>query len=243
MIEHIRNGALRALQQLKPEDEVALMVFATKVKLVQDFTQDRKLVADEIARVNETARVGRNTMLNEGVYRAATHLRQATNPVRRRVIIPITDDVSSQLIFVGHSEKEVLEQLFEGGIVIYGVIVYRWEKIEKVMQYNPTRVLEKQLVRGSIKTYAHKTGGEVVGAKREEIEVKLAELIDHLRTRYSLGYVSSNTKQNGAFRKVKVKPSPEAEQREGKLTILTKQGYYAPERDRAGDHQERLSPP
>ena len=237
-IKQIREGALRALEHLKPEDEVALMAFATKTRLIQDFTPDRQLIADQISRVNETAHVGRTTMLSEAFYQAAIHLHRAANPGRRRVIIPITDDVSTQLIFIGHSEKEVLEKLFESGIVVYGLIVYRWEKIEKAMEYTPPRVLEKQLTRGSVKTYATKTGGEVMIAKKEEVDVKLAELIDHLRTRYSLGYVSSNTKQDGRFRKIKLRVTPELETQEGKLAVLTRQGYYARERERTDSHQQ-----
>src|SRR5207253_7911549 len=128
VIQQIRERAVQALEHLKPEDEVALVVFATRVKLMQDFTRDRQLIAEQIARVNETAHVGSYTMLSEGVYQAAIHLRRATNPSSRRAIISITDDASNQPIFVGHAEREVLEQLFEHGSVVYGLFVYRWEK-------------------------------------------------------------------------------------------------------------------
>ncbi len=48
VIEEIHKGALHALQSLKPEDEVALMVFAGVTELIQDFTKDRQLILDKI---------------------------------------------------------------------------------------------------------------------------------------------------------------------------------------------------
>jgi hypothetical protein len=51
-------------------------------------------------------------------------------------------------------------------------------------------------------------------------------MIDRLRTRYAIGYVSSNTNKDGKFRKIKVKLSPEVEKHEGKLDIVTRRGYY-----------------
>src|ERR1051326_807738 len=46
VIEEIRNGALQALGQLRPEDEVAVMAFADRTELLHDFTKDRKAVVD-----------------------------------------------------------------------------------------------------------------------------------------------------------------------------------------------------
>src|SRR5437879_509337 len=43
ILHQIRNGALNALQRLKPEDRVAVMAFANTSRLAQDFTSDRKL--------------------------------------------------------------------------------------------------------------------------------------------------------------------------------------------------------
>jgi len=48
VIEEIHKRALHALQSLKPEDEVALMVFAGVTELIRDFTKDRQLIRDKI---------------------------------------------------------------------------------------------------------------------------------------------------------------------------------------------------
>ena len=43
ILHQIRDGALNALQRLKPDDQVAVMAFATTRELVQGFTKDRAL--------------------------------------------------------------------------------------------------------------------------------------------------------------------------------------------------------
>lgn len=94
IIEQISNGALDALQRLKPEDEVALMAFADEVELVQDFTRDRQLMSGKIANVGKTSNVGTGTLLNKAVYEAAREMPHASNPASRRVIIVVTDNIA-----------------------------------------------------------------------------------------------------------------------------------------------------
>jgi VWFA-related protein len=48
VIKQLRQGALQALQHLKPEDEVALMAFASRPQLTQNFTKDRELIVNKI---------------------------------------------------------------------------------------------------------------------------------------------------------------------------------------------------
>ncbi len=63
VIEKIREGALQTLQRLKPEDEVALMVFSGMTELIQDFTKDRELVQKKLAQALE--KPGGGTRIHE----------------------------------------------------------------------------------------------------------------------------------------------------------------------------------
>jgi hypothetical protein len=230
VINRIRDGALESLRHLKPEDEVALMAFAGKAQLIQDFTVDRRLIIDRIEKINEAAKVGRGpTLLHEGIYQAAIQLRKASNPFSRRAIIAVTDDITHPP-FWGHSEGDALETVLETGGVVCGLIIS--SKL-KVFIY-PGLILGKTLLSaGSISSYAKETGGMVLHAGKEDVETKLAELIDQLRTRYTLAYTPSNQKLDGKFHKIKVVISPEVEKREGKLAVLARRGYYARRSDAA----------
>lgn len=226
----IRDGALQAIQRLKPEDEVALAAFATSTRVVQSFTKDRRLIGDRIEDLYRFANVGRATFLPEGVYQASVHLKKASNPGTRRVIIAITDNLSNQFRFAKHSGGDATRELYETGGVVCGLLIGGGfgkgaSGVQKVMRYSPITFLLSDPA--DVNTFADRTGGEVMRASSDEIETRLVELIEHLRIRYAIGYTSSNSKHDGKFRKVKVTVSPGVEAREGKLAVLTRRGYYA----------------
>jgi len=85
---------------------------------------------------------------------------------------------------------------------------------------------------GDIHDYAESTGGEVLSAGNDTVGQKLIELINHLRTRYTVAFVPSNTKRDGKFRRLKVSLAAGTQQRlrgsgSGDLAIRTRSGYYA----------------
>lgn len=225
IMKQLRQRTIEALQQLKTEDEVGLIATASKTAVIQDFTKDRQLTVDKINTIDEKALGDGGILLHEALYQAAVYLRSASNPASRRVIIVITDNISTQLPSKGHSEKEALLELLESGSAVCGLTVETFGS--KSLKYDPTFfVLKKLLLKGDIKSYAEKTGGLVLKSKKEDIATKLAEIINRLRTRYTLGYIPTNTKRDGKFRKIRLLVSPDVEKREGKFAILTKRGYY-----------------
>ncbi len=225
IIEQISNGALDALQRLKPEDEVALMAFADEVELVQDFTRDRQLMSGKIASVGKTSNVGAGTLLNKAVYEAAREMPHASNPASRRVIIVVTDNIAGSS--KSDAGRKAFTELFETGSVVSGLIVRGgFGKAINIMSLGQVRALNP---------YAERTGGEIMNADKKEVETKLAELIDHLRTRYSFGYRPSSAVVPGVFHHLEVKllaPAAVVPQKD-RLTVRVKEGYYAQKR-RAG---------
>lgn len=225
IIEQISNGALDALQRLKPEDEVALMAFADEVELVQDFTRDRQLMSGKIANVGKTSNVGTGTLLNKAVYEAAREMPHASNPASRRVIIVVTDNIAFSP--KGEEGKKTFAELFETGSVVSGLIVRGgFGKTVNILFLGQLHGLNP---------YAERTGGEIMNADKKEVETKLAELFDHLRTRYSFGYRPSSAVVPGVFHRLEIMLTPAAAAAKPKkgVQINVKEGYYAQKR-RAG---------
>jgi hypothetical protein len=48
-----------------------------------------------------------------------------------------------------------------------------------------------------------------------------------LRARYSLGYLPTNEKWDGKYRRIKLAVIPEVEKREGKVIVQARKGYFA----------------
>ena len=79
----------------------------------------------------------------------------------------------------------------------------------------------------NLKQLAEETGGEVLTDKPENLDHTFNDLIDHLRTRYTLGFVSTNKKRDGTFRKLKIELAHPPTKSEDRLVIKTKRGYVA----------------
>jgi len=229
-IDDIHRAALEALARLKEDDEVALMAFATRARLIVGFTKDHDLVAQKIKEVENVNDIGRATYINNAMYEAAEYMLSATRQTDRRVIIAISDNIDTSLPFRGHSQSEALDRLYESGITVCGIFVS--SRFNKVMgtyaKFNPALFLMRRLSgAGSFKGYADKTGGTVVSAGREEIHNAFTTLIDLLRARYTIGYYPSHSTSDARFRRIKLQLTKPAQQRVGEVAVRTRQGYYA----------------
>jgi VWFA-related protein len=226
--ENVRRAARDALAHLKPSDEVAVMAYHDSVNLVQEFTRDRALVSDALDRVpghDEEA----NHCLNRAFYDAARYMIRAGNPVGRRVIIVITG-VTTNFDCDGPSGAEAKREVFESGSVVCGLIPRTSEQqVENGVMHAATgvgRIFKAPVL--SVGGLADETGGEVLEDKPENLDRTFDTLVEHLRSRYSMGFVSTNKKHDGTVRKLKLKVSPAVEKAQGKLAVKSRQSYIAP---------------
>jgi VWFA-related protein len=211
IVHDVRDGALNALQRLKPEDQVAVMAFSERTRLAQDFTKDRELAARKIQEATATSVLGNGTFLPAALKEAARHMEHSKTPTSRRVIIVVTDNIAPS------GGQDTLHDIFESGAVVYGLIVRAAiGKVFNVVSFGQIKAVNK---------YAEETGGEVMGADKKEVDDKLGEMVDRLRSRYAIGFRPSDLNDNGKFRPVKITIST-AKKRKEKPIVLTRRGYY-----------------
>jgi hypothetical protein len=79
---------------------------------------------------------------------------------------------------------------------------------------------------GDAHKYAELTGGFAVGMRGKQVEERLAEVLDELRSRYTIGYYPAESKPPGTFCRLHVSLSPEAPLRPQEWTVLARAGYY-----------------
>jgi len=53
-------------------------------------------------------------------------------------------------------------------------------------------------------------------------------MIDHLRSRYNLAFVSTNKNRDGTTRKLKLDVDPAQQKSQGKLVVKARRSYIAP---------------
>ena len=222
IIAQVGGGANDALRRLKPEDEVAVMAFADYPKLIQPFTKDRKVAAEKISEASTTD-LGHGTFLNEALHDAAEVMNTAGNPTNRRAIIVVTDNIAPAGGKFG--KNKVIADLLESGTVVYGLVVRAAiGKVFNILSFGTIH---------AVNAYCEETGGEVLGADREEVDMRLAEMFTRLRTRYTLGYRPPENNEEGNFRRVKVQLTPAVMKTNKQLVVRARSGYYFRKKSRA----------
>lgn len=223
--QQIREATVKAISHLKPEDEVAIMTFSNKVALVQPFTRDRQVIADNIMAV-ERQHQSEQHYFNAAIYEASEYMKKAANPAGRRAIIVLTS-LEASIDFSKVSEQEALLSVLESGAVVSGVLIQTvGGRIEQGIRGKPTSLLRHLGLRsGSLRMFVEETGGEMVGAPPDEIDATLNRLVENISASYSLAYVPTNTARDSKRRRIRVQLSPDVENREGKVVVLSRRSY------------------
>ena len=233
----VKQAAKDALSRLKPSDEIAVMTYHDTVELRQEFTRDRRSLEyalDFVPPHHEEA----NHCLNIALDDAANYMMKAGNPTGRRVIILITGVTRNWACKGGPSNNTTTHSVFESGSVVCGLI-----------PRTPEQVAENGMMRWAtrfgrlggahyldIQKLADETGGEVLTDRPEELNGTFNTLINHLRTRYSFSFVSTNKKRDGSVRKLKVDLAKDVEKKSGgKLVVKARKSYVAPKGEPEAD--------
>lgn len=228
VLKPLGAGALAALQHLKPQDEVAVMVYSASAHLLQGFTTDHQQV---VAAIDKASAMTSDmaAYFNEAIYDASKQLSNARNPESRRVIIWLTDNVPNIPSDLQHSEQQAIQEALQTGTVVSALVERSGISDFMSVAYsrNPALIgARNHHPPGDVHTYADQTGGEVMKSNKKDVSAKLAELIDQIRTRYTLGYYPSTRAAAGKFCQLKVQIEPGTSKKLGPLIVRTKAGYY-----------------
>jgi len=190
-----------------PRDELFALVFNERVRpalpAASAFTSDREFFRSALARIFVPS--GR-TALFDAVSAGLDYLRRGRYERRDLVLISDGGDNASRTTF-----NEVIARTQASSALIYTVA-----PPGPIGRDGNPKLLER---------LARATGGEAFAPKDER---RIAETLIHIaqdvRQTYTLGYVSTNTARDGAFRQVRV--VAEAPDRRP-LVIRTRDGYRA----------------
>ena len=225
----VRQAAHDAIARLKPTDEVAVMTYHNDVELLQSFTRDRALISDALERVPPHDEEAQHC-LNKAFFDAANYMQSAGNPIGRRVIIAITGVTRDFDCMGGPSHNTASQAVYESGAVVSAILPRTSEQqMENSVMKWATRVGR---LGGApyidVETLANETGGEILQDKPENLNTTFATLINHLRTRYNLAFVSTNNKRDGTTRKLKIEMGQPVQKARGKLVVKARRSYVAP---------------
>ena len=215
--DFMRNAAAKLIENLRPQDSIAVGSFADNFQLNLPWSTDHKKAAaalDAVARPNES---------NETRFYAALDriLRsEFKGVVGRRAVVVLTDGQDTSLVYESNVAKRVLQSSREQRIPV-SIVVLPKEPATQLFFENARAYFED--VRFNMQHIVDNSGGEILFSKDlSEVEFLYGQIGKRLGTAYSLGYVPSNSLKDGTFRKIEVK-SP----RNSLRLIQSRQGYYA----------------
>jgi VWFA-related protein len=190
---------------LRPQDQLALLLFSDEVSLVHDLSTNREGTRQAI----ESYKTAGGTALYDAVSEALGRLERTEG---RRVVVVMTDGRDENNPGTGPGSvrrmPDVLEQLKKTGAVVFSIGLgtkVDVEPLEKLADLSGGRLLLPQDVSG--------------------LEAEFGRVVEDLRRRYVIGYTSSNGEHDGQWRHVEIrlKRAPE-------IKIRSTGGYNAPER-------------
>lgn len=200
-----RTAAIKLLNALPEAKDITLVDFDTEVRLAKFGQQDFPRIVE---RIRNRKPDGYTAMYDAlGQYMTGTNSQQG-----RKVLIVFSDggDTRSALGFT-----DVMTLLRGTDVTVYPV---------GFMQNQPSSTRNLQRLRlGQI---AEESGGEAFfPLSMKEIEAAYERILTQVRAQYTIGYVSTNTAQDGRWRKVEIKVRrPELKG----AKIQTRKGYFGP---------------
>src|ERR1043166_2248641 len=227
--EKVHRAAREAVERLKLTDEVAVMTYHDTTRLLQGFTKNRILIEKALDRIpphDEEA----DHCLNKLFADAADYMTSAGNPTGRRVIVVITGVTRNFDCLDGPSGKVAAQAVYESGSVVCAIIPKEMgQGLENGVMVWATRIGKLgHAPYLDIETLANETGGEILSDKPDNLSATFQTLMDHLRSRYNLAFVSTNKKRDGTTRKLKLDVQPSLQKSQGKLVVKARRSYVAP---------------
>jgi len=205
-------AAIRFTKTLRPQDLAEVIQFNDRATVLQDFTADQDALA---AAIHKTEASG-PTALHNALYIALKDLgkQKKAGELRRRAIVLLSDGEDTASLV---SDDQVIELARKTEINIYSI------SLRPNRPSDRTRLGFSQAAH-LLTAMAQETGGQVhFPNSLSELDSVYDRIAEELRTQYNLGYVSSNKRRDGKWRRIVVR-IPERED----VQIRHKIGYYGP---------------
>ena len=214
VLGELHRAAYDTLSQLKPEDQVALYAFALHPERLVDLTADRRSIAESIMGIGSAG----GTNIADALYASIEYLGQEARERRHAVVMVSDNEPTAKGEFTG---DDVIRLALETQTIVYSVRFGRDRlggTLDKPGWIPGARWVSKIM---------DETGGEIIDmAAVGSMQKAMAAVITRLKQRYTLGYQSTDTRSDRAFREIDVRLSDRAQNPKHPYRIFARRGYY-----------------
>jgi Ca-activated chloride channel family protein len=210
-----QEAAMKFLQMGNRDDEFFLIEFNDRAELTRDFTANFARLEKQLV----TASPDGNTALYDAIYLGLQKVRAGHNP--RKALLLITDGVDN---WSSYSLSEVKEFLKESDTQLYAIGIESWDSHHYM---KPEEEQDPRIARIVLNELSDISGGRAFFTTSvSDLNGICTRIALELQSEYVFGYISSNTKKDGKWRKITLKLEPA--KNSPHLHIRAKRGYYAP---------------
>lgn len=212
-----RTAAIKFLNTLSEAKDMTLVDFDTEVRVAKYGQRDFPRLVE---RIRGRTPDGETALFDAmGVY-----LDGASDDDGRKVLVLYTDggDTRSTISF-----GDLMTLIRASDVTVYSV---------GFLEHSRGRIEE----RAHLTQIAEATGGQAFfPTTMKDIDASYDRVLAQIRAQYSLAYTSTNTKQDGAWRKVEIRVTrPDLKGSK----ILARRGYFAPYQELPGSKSQAPSP-
>lgn len=202
-IRDVRTAAIKFLDAVKRVEDITVVDFDTQINIAQFSSDDPRLV--EFIR-NKKPDAGWTAFYDAvGVY-----LHKAVEQTGDKILVMYTDGGDTRSAI---NRGDLINLLRASDVTVYSI---------GYLEHQGGGRLNQQQV---LQQLAHTTGGQAFFPTRpKEVDKFYEKIVAEIAARYSLGYVSTNTKMDGTWRDVKIRLlRPDLKD----AKVRTRGGYYA----------------
>ena len=218
----IYNIMTTFVRKLRRGDWIGVIAFDIKPTILCDFTQNQQEVLNTLNMFQFPA------IRESNLFDAVIDTLDRTQEMEGKVaILLVSTGINS---FSGHTYDDVLKKCRSSNAVIYSIGMGQYYRLllEAYNYISDEARLDFLMADNQLKYISDYTGG---AAYFPRLDSEIPAIIDNisalLRSQYSIGYVSSNTKKDDKYRKIQVEVQTDLK-RDGKplkLKVKTRKGY------------------
>ena len=224
-LDDVYNAMYGFVKTLRPGDWTAVAGYDMRTTIFSDFTKDKNEVYKALQQFSIPS-------WNESnVSDAVIELIERTQEIDGKVAILL---ISSGLdTFSRHTYDQALNACKSSNASIYAIGIGRFIRDYYDARGAISQSTNMDFLMGDnrLKSFADYTGGAAFFPRYStELPTIFNNISMSLRSQYSIGYVSTNTKKDGKFRNVKVEVNTNLTDNKGKpikTKVVTRKGYTA----------------
>lgn len=203
----VNAAAMELLRASNPKDAAFVVNFSDRAYLDQGFTTDRVALDRSLSRSDSRG----TTAMYDAVAASADELSQHAKE-RKQVLLIITDGADNASRLTLQQAIRRVQNL--GGPVVYTIgLLFDSDKDEAAQ------------ARDALERLSRETGGFAYFPRSlDEVNGIAAEIARDIRNQYTIAYRSTRPSSLGGYRVVHVEAIAPGH---GKLTVITRHGYYA----------------